>query len=171
MTFFQNFRLTTLTIAFLALTLIFVVLAGDRIVRYFDLIYFVPGLFFSILVAITLKSEKPIFWKIGFVLISTILYSLIYIGSFMLSYIGVCTLPSLGALLFIGLINVLLVQQISNRTMLLSLLSGPISGGITLIIIFSFQNYNGLIFFLPIPIWWIFMAVLIDVSNQKKENV
>jgi len=171
MKFLQVFRLAIRAIILILFIAAFVGLAGERIVRYFDLIYFVPGLFFSILVAITLKSEKPIFWKIGFVLISTILYSLIYIGSFMLSYIGVCTLPSLGALLFIGLINVLLVQQISNRTMLLSLLSGPISGGITLIIIFSFQNYNGLIFLLPIPIWWIFMAVLIDVSNQKKENV
>lgn len=167
----HNYPLTIRTLAFLALITIFVLITGDAVTHYFELIYFVPGLIFSALVAITLKNEKRFFWIAGFVFISTLLYSLTYLGSLILSFVGVCIVPSIGALLFIGLINTLMGQSISNRAVLYSLLSGPISGGITLLIIFIFKDTFGLIFFLPIPIWWIFMSVLIDITTQKKENV
>ena len=72
----------------------------------FNLIYFAPGTIFTALVFLTKDIlEKSLSNFILFLLIGTILYFIIFIISFTLNYIGICVLPSIGALIFIGMIN------------------------------------------------------------------
>lgn len=142
---------------------------GSLNIDYFWLNYFLPGLLFSLIVLIC-KSKVPLvsLQSLIFLALSTGLYALSFVGSWLLVYLGICIVPSIGAYFFIVIINSTLNQKISKSFQDLTILAGPFSGGITILLIHVYEDFT-LIFYLPIILWWIYMAVLIDAATLTKK--
>jgi hypothetical protein len=136
----------------------------------FNGLFFLPGLIFALLVWL-FKHPKALSGSGAFkyLISSTLLYLFVFIVSMTTNWFGICVFPGLGAFIFISIQAYYFKISFSTTAYGMSLFAGPVSGGLTILIMESNAGYGSL-FFLPIMIWWIFMSILIDQTTQKKTH-
>jgi hypothetical protein len=137
---------------------------------YVKLLMFLPGVIFATLVTLTKSKNNSIQKKVLFIVLSGALYVAVFFASFIFQHPGLFVGPAIGALVFVAVANSFLSLGIKTEFYWYSLVAGPLSAGLGLLI--TRGDDNGQLVYLPIIIWWIYMAFLLDIAARKtRRNV